>query len=177
LSPESVTRQLDDIRAQQPAVMAGFDVAHRNLALIDAWSREHQGAYTPDLSALTRLLAHVAGRDARPDHAADDVPAVDAREAGEESVQGTAATAGNSRAPEAAPVTADHRAGTAPADRHAALERIREAREWFEVHEPSSPIPVLLRRAEQFVGKRYAEVVRAIPAELLVQWEGPESAD
>ncbi len=43
---------------------------------------------------------------------------------------------------------------------HAALELIREARQWFEQHEPSSPIPVLLGRAEQFVGKRYAEVVR-----------------
>jgi type VI secretion system protein ImpA len=52
-----------------------------------------------------------------------------------------------------------------------ALEKMREARHWFETHEPSSPIPVLLRRAEQFVGKRYAEVVQAIPPELLVQWD------
>jgi type VI secretion system protein ImpA len=58
--------------------------------------------------------------------------------------------------------------------REAALERIREARHWFELNEPSSPIPVLLRRAEQFVGKRYAQVVKAIPSELLAQWATEE---
>jgi type VI secretion system protein ImpA len=46
-------------------------------------------------------------------------------------------------------------------DRQAALPLIREARQWFEQHEPSSPIPVLLRRAEQFVGERYIDVTRA----------------
>jgi len=56
-------------------------------------------------------------------------------------------------------------------DRQAALPLIREARQWFEQHEPSSPISVLLRRAELLVGKRYAEVANAIPVELLVQWE------
>jgi type VI secretion system protein ImpA len=65
-------------------------------------------------------------------------------------------------------------ARSTPIDRHAALELIREARQWFDIHEPSSPVPVLLRRAEQMVGKRYAEVVRAIPAELLAQWDSVE---
>jgi len=64
---------------------------------------------------------------------------------------------------------------TGAVDRHAALELIREARHWFEQHEPSSPIPVLLRRAEQFVGKRYAEVVKAISPEMLAQWESDDS--
>jgi type VI secretion system protein ImpA len=51
---------------------------------------------------------------------------------------------------------------------------IQLARQWFETNEPSSPVPVLLRRAEQCVGKRYAELVRVIPAELLVEWEHGE---
>jgi hypothetical protein len=37
-----------------------------------------------------------------------------------------------------------------------------------------SPLPILLKRAKQFVGKRYADVVRAIPAELLAEWERSE---
>jgi len=48
---------------------------------------------------------------------------------------------------------------------------MRTARQWFEANEPSSPIPILLKRAEQCVGKRYVEVVNAIPAELLSQWD------
>lgn len=55
-------------------------------------------------------------------------------------------------------------------DRKAALEKMRQARLWFEAHEPSSPIPVLLKRAEQLVGASYVDVVRAIPPDLLVQW-------
>jgi type VI secretion system protein ImpA len=51
---------------------------------------------------------------------------------------------------------------------------MRDARHWFEQHEPSSPIPVLLRRAEQFVGKPYVDVVKAIPADLLAQWESEQ---
>ena len=62
-------------------------------------------------------------------------------------------------------------------DRRAALTLIREARQWFEQNEPNSPIPVLLRRAEQFVGKRYIDVVRAIPAELLAEWETDNCGD
>jgi type VI secretion system protein ImpA len=182
LAPESVTRQLDDIRAQQPAVMAGFEDSRRNLAAIDAWSREHQGIYAPDLSALTRLLAHVVGWDARPvgaalDDPADQVPSVNGQQSTDDTVSHTASTTREDCTAEAAPVASGRRADTSLADRHAALERIREARRWFEANEPSSPIPVLLRRAEQFVGKRYAEVVRAIPGELLAQWESSEDAN
>jgi len=64
----------------------------------------------------------------------------------------------------------------APVNREMALASIRSARRWFETNEPSSPIPVLLKRAEQFVGKRYGQVVRAIPPELLAQWEEADSA-
>lgn len=61
-------------------------------------------------------------------------------------------------------------------NRQAAVALIKAAREWFEANEPSSPIPVLLMRAEQVVGKRYAEIVAAIPAELLMQWEREHDA-
>ena len=71
----------------------------------------------------------------------------------------------------ASPESANPRAAGKASDRHAALNLIREARVWFEQHEPSSPIPVLLKRAERLVGKRYADVVTAIPLDLLTQWE------
>jgi type VI secretion system protein ImpA len=168
LAPESVARQLEDLRAQQPAVLAGFEQAHEGIVAIEAWSREHLGLYAPDLSALTRLLRHVAGQDGRRPVADTWVPVEEpqpaeesepARESSLEDEVAAAASAMNVSQPR-----------TMLSDRHAALDRIREARLWFEQNEPSSPIPVLLRRAEQFVGKRYAEVVKAIPAELLTQW-------
>jgi type VI secretion system protein ImpA len=177
LAPESVTRQLDDLRAQQPATLAGFDEALAGVAVIDAWSREHLGLYAPDLSALTRMLRHLAGGERRSDKALPEVVVADAQFIDED--EGTAPNEPLSAAEESAapqvPAAIDRRANTTSTDRHAALELIREARQWFEQHEPSSPIPVLLRRAEQFVGKRYAEVVHAIPAELLTQWSSDET--
>ncbi|MBK5169351.1 type VI secretion system protein TssA [Paraburkholderia domus] len=180
LAPESVTRQIQDLRNQQPAMLAGFDEALAGLAGIETWCREHLGVYAPDLSVLTRLLRHVGDRDVGtaevdPGIVADDEhPSADGETALDGSGDGSLTARAEVAIPQL-PVSPGRRAGTTPADRHAALELIREARQWFEQHEPSSPIPVLLRRAEQFVGKRYSEVVRAIPAELLVQWDSEEA--
>jgi len=172
LAPESVAQQLLDVRAQQPDVMAGFDDAMTHLAAIDAWCARHLEGYLPDLSSLTRLLGKLS------------TPApVNAVEPLEESRDPTSTSSKSSRNDASAqlepvndravgatkPITAQPR--SEPADRQAALTLIRTARTWFETHEPSSPIPVLLKRAEQFVGKPYAEVVTAIPVELLLQWE------
>jgi type VI secretion system protein ImpA len=183
LAPESVTRQLEDLRTQQPAAMACFDEAFASLAAIEAWSHDHLAGYAPDLSALTRLLRHLAGQERRDmqgeggerEAAAESVPAVDEvlnvpalRDSPIARLTGAVAPA---------LVSDRHNGATVVADRRAALELIRDARQWFERNEPSSPIPVLLRRAEQLVGKRYVEVVQAIPAELLAQWESEASAD
>ena len=49
--------------------------------------------------------------------------------------------------------------------RYARLHRF-----WFEAHEPSSPVALLLRQAERLTGKRFDEVFQAIPAELVERW-------
>jgi type VI secretion system protein ImpA len=223
LAPESVTRQLEDLRIHQPGALVDFDRALDSAMAIEAWSREHLGASAPDLSMLTRLLRRVTGEEgqrvpaelsaasAGPAATGEAAPDITHRVHGTEAphgqldgitdstfattsddavngeMQGTHGTTGGEPAVTVPSVETQtgHRTHTAPAslsalpvgaavilNRAAALERIRSARHWFEQHEPSSPVAVLLRRAEQLVGKRYAEVVSAIPAELLTQWEG-----
>ncbi|WP_439890894.1 ImpA family type VI secretion system protein [Ralstonia sp. 25C] len=172
LAPDSVAQQLHDLRTHQPTVMAGFDEAVANLAAIGEWCPRHLGAYQPDLSPLTRLL----GRLGAPAQVTVSEPVDASTEPGPETdelLENDAATMPEpvNAAAVAVPESATVQSGSAPADRQAALALIRTARTWFEAHEPSSPIPVLLRRAEQFVGKRYAEIVRAVPAELLAEWE------
>ncbi|MCI0151594.1 type VI secretion system ImpA family N-terminal domain-containing protein [Paraburkholderia sediminicola] len=179
LAPESVTRQLDDLRVQQPAAMEGFDYALASLEAIETWSREHLDVCAPDLSALIRLLRHLAGRESRDTLAngeerqpmLEPVPSINgAHDAGDPAL-GESPSACHAGAVDAASGAGRPRGATAVADRHAALDMIREARQWFETYEPSSPIPVLLKRAEQFVGKRYAEIAQAIPPDLLAQWD------
>jgi type VI secretion system protein ImpA len=174
LAPESVIQQLQDLQLQQPDMMADFARAAANLAAIEAWCVEHLGTYQPDLSALIRLLARLGL--STPTTAAAAVASV-------ESEPDTDESNGNnpSEIPETEsaivmyqPECTSTRTYAKPADRRAALALIQLARQWFETNEPSSPVPVLLRRAEQCVGKRYAELVRVIPAELLVEWEHGE---
>jgi type VI secretion system protein ImpA len=179
LAPESVARQIRDLRNQQPAALADFDEALAGLTGIETWSRTYLGAYALDLSPLTRLLRHVGDQDTQtfeadvPVAADDDLSAANADTDTAMDGLGDSLLAACAKNPiPSLQVPPGRRASTTPSDRHTALERIREARHWFEQHEPSSPIPVLLRRAEQFVGKRYSEVVQAIPAELLKQWDG-----
>lgn len=176
LAPESVQRQLDELRMQLPSPLASLDGALRSVQAIEDWSRDHLGQYAPDLSALTHLLRSLGAQPGG--HGSDVVGTVSAAE--DMQVQGEIKAAGEvANAAEAVDASvADQAPGMTAlektvraVDRNTALDLIREARYWFEQHEPSSPIPVLLKRAEQFAGKRYADVVKAIPAELLEKWE------
>jgi len=58
--------------------------------------------------------------------------------------------------------------------RNFARDQIREVRLWFEKHEPSSPISLLLAQAESLVGRRFSELVSFLPHEILEQWEKKE---
>lgn len=62
------------------------------------------------------------------------------------------------------------------ADMRAVLAKTRR---WFETHEPSSPVALLLLYAEHLVGKPFADLVDAIPPECLRKWQaaaGPGGA-
>jgi type VI secretion system protein ImpA len=173
LAPESVDRQLDELRKHLPSVTDGFDDALLSIAAIDAWSVEHLGVFAPDLSPVTRLLQRVSRPHRCAEHTTQDSSS--RHEGVTKDIQDTrriqdvsAEQAQRSIEPPEAP--------TRPAleDRDSVAGQIREARKWFELHEPSSPVPVLLKRAERLVGRRYAEVAQAIPADLLAQWSADE---
>ena len=149
--------------------------AQRELTGLLEWARRDLGEHMPDLSALQRLL-HPFGSIGSPEVAATDDACADAdahadpaaapgppREPG--AVGGIEPTLlPGPQAPPAAPPAVLQ-------DRADALACIGEARAWFEFHEPSSPVGVLLRQAERLVGRRYADVAQAIPPELLARWE------
>ncbi|WP_175822809.1 type VI secretion system ImpA family N-terminal domain-containing protein [Burkholderia sp. BCC0419] len=183
LAPDSVIQQLQDLRTQQPEMMSAFDETISNLAAINMWGGTHLDTYLPDLSPLIRLLQPLNDTGTRAEAAStavhvfvddvDDQDACDVRPGGE-----------FPPIPPHDDFISDANARTVvscieavPMNRHAALTLINAARQWFETNEPSSPIPVLLKRAEQCVGKRYVEVVNAIPAELLAQWDQADSLE
>ncbi|AOJ95293.1 ImpA family type VI secretion system protein [Burkholderia multivorans] len=179
LAPDSVALQLQNLREQQPSTTKAFDDAIANLCAIDAWCATHLETSLPDFSPLVRLLRLFQVGDSPGGTRSDALPSAEHEECEApvppvfadvpsrlDDTQTAALTSTSVVAP----------ASLAPTDRQAALALICAARRWFETHEPSSPIPVLLARAEQFVGKRYVDVVKAIPTELLAQWEAADES-
>ena len=172
LSPESVSRQLAALHAaaagdaQAPVKLLAQ--AALDARAIDAWSRCNLGDHSTSLQTLVRLLDMFAA----PGEA-------DAEIGKGASVRGQAAPDGPSPGGGArqsmSPVVLSRGAGGAAA-RDEVLAHIRSAREWFESHEPSSPVAVLLKQAERMVGKRFSQVADAIPLDLLKKWESEDEA-
>ncbi|WP_174362898.1 type VI secretion system ImpA family N-terminal domain-containing protein [uncultured Caballeronia sp.] len=181
LSQDSVTQQLDALRERDQSSLVGFDTARSSVAAITAWCENNLGSFSPDLSALDKLLEFFAGP------AGDEIGenGVEADVAAEEVASGEPAGAieiapfnddGPSQEATVNDASLSHATRALTTNRQTALDNIRRARAWFEINEPSSPIPILLRRAEQFVGARYAQSVRAIPTDLLAQWDSEAEA-
>jgi type VI secretion system protein ImpA len=182
LAPDSVTQQLDALREHNAALLAGFDRALASLGTITSWCELHLGSFAPDLSALAKLLgllarpmdtlSLVADSALQDDSYNDEMANIGTGEMQKEPVEGhlEGSTPLDEHVEPIGTVQSVRSTRAPLSDRKAALEKMRQARVWFETHEPSSPIPVLLKRAEQLVGASYVEVVQAIPPDLLVQW-------
>lgn len=168
LPPEGMRHRLEDLRSRSaPDFLALLDCL-RLARSIDEHAREQLGPEAPDLAPLLELLGRldtvVAGGGSSPEPSQEEVEQVASQVVATE-LSGPSPGA----ALEAFPSSAALPLGIA--NRHVARERIREVRLWFEEHEPSSPVPVLLRQAEQLIGRRFADLVHCLPDELLERWE------
>ncbi len=167
INPESTRHLLQDLTITQDKNVAALARASGVVGEIEAWAVASMGADAPDLSALTRLLAPFVGSG----HNREEVtapatlaPAVKSEHQNEPPEPIRTMTQEQPQSPET----------SVPMTRASALATIIEVRQWFESHEPSSPVSVMLRQAERLVGRRFADVVGAIPADLLTQWDATE---
>ncbi|MEV8471835.1 type VI secretion system ImpA family N-terminal domain-containing protein [Ralstonia sp. UNC404CL21Col] len=163
LAPEAVHHQLHELRNQNDAVLSALDEAQAFASSIDSWARHHLPDDYPDLGTLLRLLDTVTGASPPAASAVIALPVSERSPAAAQGLRGTAiegsvVTPLDSNPPE--PIM----------DRNTALASIQAARIWFEAHEPSSPVALLLKQAERLTGKRFDEVFQAIPAELVERW-------
>ncbi|QRQ84469.1 type VI secretion system protein TssA [Cupriavidus oxalaticus] len=163
LAPESVRQQLDALRRQGMRQVAAMDEACKLAGILQRWADETLAGHAPDLSQLGKLLGLAGNRElagttgpvAPPDHPVNAEP---------ESMSDASHAMAQS-APTPVPASVDGLAG-----RDAALRQVRALRQWFEQHEPSSPVALLLWQAERLVGKRFEAVFRAIPEDLVERW-------
>lgn len=165
LTPDSVRQQLEAFRHQGMAAIAAMDEACALALSVQRWCEENLRGYAPDLEVLTRLLRIVGNPElVQPVAIPAEPPSIDTPAPVRVSWPAPAPV----RMGAQPDLPENHTA--MPADRHSALTQIRSAREWFEDHEPSSPVSLLLRQAEHLVGKPFAEVFQAIPADLVERW-------
>ena len=155
LNAAAVARQLTALQeAEQGNLLAPVHClaqAAGHVRAIDAWAKAQLGDDAPSLQPLLRVLNFFVAPAQT--GVADDAP--------------VAATTPWAITPEPSSMTCLNRTTT----RADVLLSIRAARDWFESHEPSSPVAVLLRQAERMVGKRFSQVADSIPLDLLQKWE------
>ncbi|SFN36180.1 ImpA family type VI secretion system protein [Variovorax sp. OV329] len=166
LPADSVRRQLAALQgaAGDDSAVALLAQAGRSLREIQAWATTSLGEAAPSLQGTARLLEPFAG-------------ASHGRMEGGRALSGERDGTQPASASEAADVRTPAHCNDALETRGDVLQSIRAARTWFELHEPSSPVAVLLLQAERMVGKRFSQVADSIPLELLRKWEAEAQAE
>jgi len=161
LAPESVRRQLQELRQQHSPTLGALDQAAGFAQAIDDWAKARLADDLADLNPLRKLLGMIA------DTTVPATPSIAPSVA-----HNPLPETGESKAADdpCAPEVAAHPTAEVPESRDSALAQILTARQWFEINEPSSPVALLLRQAERLTGKRFDEVFQAIPADLVERW-------
>lgn len=169
LAPEAAARLLSDLHDRRDPCAVALSAGFAAVESIRDWATSQLAGTAPDLGVLIQLL--------EPFHSPISAPA-----ASPPVVAASAATDQPAHIAALHPVREHSMNAIAPPvsppgasiTRWDMLETLRATRLWFESHEPSSPISVLLKQAERMVGRRYAELHRMVPAELLEQWDAPQ---
>ncbi|RYX88632.1 MAG: type VI secretion system protein TssA [Comamonadaceae bacterium] len=190
-SRESMGRELDKLRRgrgdDEVSAISQLTQAATRLHEINGWAQRELGEMAPDLTPLSRLLDFFLPSAFMTAESTDRLVANGAAAQivappGDPSAAQSAVWSAERQGHHAAvqktstlfPATATTVAGAADGSRGEALVGMRRIREWFEVHEPSSPVAVLLKQAERLVGKNFAQIVDAIPPDLLQKWTAGE---
>lgn len=183
----SVRAQLKQLQSLQNPQLLALQHSAQLAVHLQSWSVQHLQQDAPDLSPLTRLLAHLLNCD----QSADKVQAEMVDEATGASdtkphpafgldLSLDSQSADTLTQTQATPRPAHGSAPQSISSRHQ-REHIRallsQVIAWIEENEPSSPVSIVLRQAQNLWGKRYAEIIAAVPPELLAQWDAQLSSD
>ncbi|WP_077038102.1 ImpA family type VI secretion system protein, partial [Pelomonas sp. KK5] len=134
LPADAVRHQLHELRAQRSETLMALIEAAALVRAIRDWSREQLAAEAPEFGSLLQALESLDITGPAP--LASLLP-------------------GPARKQEA---RVPMNTGSLGEDRERIRQNLRQARQWIEQHEPSSPVAVLLKQAERLWGRRFSEV-------------------
>ena len=175
---QAVHQQLDDLRHQKNSQLIALSDVIDLVEKLQKLMMDDLGELAPDLNRLMALVGLFSEAHAQPNTMVlkespqrNDVSTVKGLQtmpasSGQTSIMSPVMNEVLSQTSQSVYLSGNPQEG-----RQAALVLIQQSRAWFEVHEPSSPVAILLRQAEKLVGKRFTEVANIIPLELLQNWE------
>lgn len=147
----------------QPEI-ASLQQASHDLRQLQQLLQQTLGIEGPDFPHLTLILEHFA----QPRTAAILSPSINpAPTAISDPPQAVATPSPESVMLISTPSLADAPLAPGIRQRADAWQQIHEARLWFELNEPSSPVGHLLAFTEQLVGKNFIELQKRLPAEFV----------
>lgn len=173
-SVEAVEKQLLEFRTAHRPELRMLEASVATLRSIETWCANTLREQAPALAGFAHLMEPFAQVDQTQepppvipsDPAVPDLPAMPLSTPKESTVSGSVPA--NATSVVEVPAVALN--STWQDARDQARASIAVARDWFELHEPSSPVGLLLRQAERLIGRPYSEVAQAIPAELVARW-------
>ncbi|MHC4469321.1 MAG: type VI secretion system protein TssA [Planctomycetota bacterium] len=170
-----------DLEALQETA-AGLDSSIEAVEAIDAGLTDRIGsAQAPDLSALTKVLQSarkVVSDQLSRRGVADTAPG--AAPAAASDGGGWGSTAAAAPAPAGATAATPAAAPAAPGEirtREDAIQMLDKVSQYFNRHEPSSPVPLLLQRAKRLVSKSFMEIMRDLAPDGLTQVQSLSGTD
>ena len=160
LTPTSIDAILADARDNARITLQAVQGALHSSGRIETLLTERVGtARAIDLSSLSKLLRHAAGFIS--ERIGDETEA-----ANEASIDGAAdASPGNGAGPAAAVASPPGEV----ASRQDVIKTLDRICAYYERHEPSSPVPLLLMRARRLVDKSFMEILEDLAPEGLGQ--------
>ncbi|MBM4032199.1 MAG: type VI secretion system protein TssA [Planctomycetes bacterium] len=143
---------IEELQAEAQAVADGL----ADVRALDAFLTEKLGAglardLTPFRAMLEQVARELQENLAKRGYGAPPAPG--------EGAPGQAQTRGTEAPPTGQPLSGDIRS---PQDVIAALDKVCR---YYELNEPSSPVPLLLRRAQRLVSKSFVEIIRDLTPE------------
>jgi type VI secretion system protein ImpA len=179
-APEFVQSQLADLNAQGNLALRGISACAGIVGELNAWMQTNLGDESPNIDPLLKALKpflpyspNATANNAQTAHNADNPAALasvpilsDAQPQIQTQTQTQVQVQVQSSPALQIPISAQNR------EQASAL--IAQAQTWFDTHEPSSPVGILLKQAHKMVGKKFSEIAHSIPAELLQQWDQDE---
>lgn len=146
---------LDDLNATTAAAAAALAALR---ALNDDLTNRVGTAQTPDFSPLTELLTHIGG--------------VLQRHLGERQPGAAAAAVATDATPAVATQPTPSVGNQGPiASREEVVRTLDRLCDYYAVHEPSSPVPLLLQRARRLVTGNFVDIVRDLAPDALREVE------